>query len=145
MHLLKEKKKNQVFPKNTVKFQCSAQGKTKRKPEKGGPERMVHVCVCVYLCVHNPTPGDSQACNYTLVGVKLIKASWGEQGEERCAVKADNAHPYQTAGFSITPLGFIIIIFPSFGVIIRDPPTHPRTPLGNIRATQPTAHLGWPQ
>lgn len=96
------------------------------------------VCVCV--CVHNPTPGDSQACNYTLVGVKLIKAGWGERGEERCSVKADNAHPYQTPGFSITPLGFIIIL-PFFCVIVRDPPTHQRAPLGNIRVAHGTSRL----
>lgn len=60
------------FSKNTAKLQCSAQGKSEKSQKK-----YVYVRARVFLCVHNPTPGDSQACNYTLVGVKLIKAGEG--------------------------------------------------------------------
>lgn len=116
----------------SIQKHCKTQEKKRLEESQKGWSWAYGVCVCVYVCVHNPTPGDSQACNYTLVGEKLIKASWGEWGQERCTVKADNAQPYQTQGFSITPLGFIIIIIitPFFGVIIQDPPTHHRTPLG---------------
>ncbi len=45
-----------------------------KKEEVGGTVCMCLsvVCVCVCVCVRSTRPGDSQAYNYTLVGVKLI-------------------------------------------------------------------------
>lgn len=105
----------------------SRQVSVQAEREVGGCVFNAYVDLCV--CVRSAKQGDSQAYNYTLVGVKLIKGAWGYQrhrkertGEEkggkeerkRCKTKGGNTgaphdplSSYQTLAFPTNTAFFI--------------------------------------